>query len=286
MSRRTVFTTRTPLPAGISRAAVMATLRAHTAMIDLNPLVRERHAIPPPRHAAPDELHGVWYSVTDHVPFLPAGLASRQVSYTCCFHDVPDGLQTHCYAPCGLEIRARWTVGGSLPGEPTAPAERRLGAPRHGLWLREDMRCNILIGGFVRRTLKKAHARLVGRLQARSLAQEASPDNHASAPSGPSPSPGSGTPERGAGRTRRVGMPGAPARRRARVTDAPRALRGAGRNAARGGGGDREVSWCSSVRQRTRGLQRDGPGVEACSGGTGSTFTGSAQAAGCTYSVP
>jgi hypothetical protein len=37
MSKRTVFTTITPLPASISRQTVMETLHSHTEMIDLNP---------------------------------------------------------------------------------------------------------------------------------------------------------------------------------------------------------------------------------------------------------
>ncbi|PBP26042.1 hypothetical protein BUE80_DR003057 [Diplocarpon rosae] len=179
MSKRTVFTTLTPLPAGISRETVLSTLRAHTEMIDLNPLVVERHPIKPPPNATPEEFHCIWYSLTDRVQYLPGGLASGQVSYTCCFHDLQNGLQTHCYAPLGLDIKGKWTLGGSLPGEPIAPVELGLGAPLHGLWLREDMRCNILMGGFVKKTLKKAHSHLVGRLLVKSQIQEASLQNQA-----------------------------------------------------------------------------------------------------------
>lgn len=139
MSKRTVFTTITPLPAGVSRAVVMETLKSHTEMIDLNPLVIERHPIKPPPNATPEEYHCVWYSLTDRVSYLPGGLASGQVTYTCCFHDLKDGLQTHCYAPMGLDIKGKWTLGGSLPGEPIAPVELGVGAPLHGLWLREDV---------------------------------------------------------------------------------------------------------------------------------------------------
>jgi hypothetical protein len=38
MSKRTVYTTVTPLPAGIIRETVMETLHNHLEMIDLNPL--------------------------------------------------------------------------------------------------------------------------------------------------------------------------------------------------------------------------------------------------------
>jgi hypothetical protein len=36
MSKRTVFTTVTPLPLGVSRATVLETLHGHLEMIDLN----------------------------------------------------------------------------------------------------------------------------------------------------------------------------------------------------------------------------------------------------------
>jgi hypothetical protein len=96
------------------------------------------------------------------------------VTYTCAFHDLPNGLQTHCYAPAGLNIRDRWTIHGSLPGEPPQPVE--LGAPRTGLYLQEDvdMRCNIVMAGFVRKTLQKSHAALVDRLKIKALLVTAS----------------------------------------------------------------------------------------------------------------
>jgi len=166
MSKRTVFTTLTPLPAGITRETVMETLRAHTEMIDLNPLVEERHPIKPPPNATPEEYHCLWYSLTDRVQYLPGGIMSGKVSYNACFHDLENGLQTHCYAPMGLNIRGKWTLGGSLPGEPVVPVELGVGAPLHGLWLREDvdMKCNIMMTNFVKKTLKKAHSHLVDRL--------------------------------------------------------------------------------------------------------------------------
>jgi hypothetical protein len=165
MSKRSVFTTLTPLPAGISRQTVMETLRTHTEMIDLNPLVEERHSIKPPPNATPEEYHCLWYLLTDRISYLP-GMMSGKVSYNCCFHDLENGLQTHCYAPLGLNIKGKWTLGGSLPGEPVAPVELGVGAPLQGLWLREDvdMKCNIMMTSFVKKTLRKAHSHLVERL--------------------------------------------------------------------------------------------------------------------------
>ena len=166
MSKRTVYTKVTPLPAGVTRETVMETLHNHLEMIDLNPLVEERHPIKPPADATPEEFHCLWYSLTDRVSYLPGGLISGKVSYNACLHDLDRGLQTHCYAPMGLNIRGKWTLGGSLPGEPVAPVELGIGAPLTGLYLREDvdMKCNIMMTTFVKKTLRNAHARLVDRL--------------------------------------------------------------------------------------------------------------------------
>jgi hypothetical protein len=166
MSKKTVFTTVTALPAGITRQSVLETLHDHIAMIDLKPLVEQRHTIKPPADATPEEYHCRWYQMTDKVNYLPLGLYSGRVTYNACFHNLADGLQTHVYAPLGLSIKERWTVGGSLPGEPIKAVELGLGLPISGLWLREDvtMKCSILATKFARKTLTKAHARLVDRL--------------------------------------------------------------------------------------------------------------------------
>ncbi|GAW10830.1 hypothetical protein ANO14919_001650 [Xylariales sp. No.14919] len=166
MSKRTTFTTISPLPAGIPREVVIEFLHNHQEMIDLNPLIIERHPIPPPPHAPEEELRCVWWSLTDKISYLPGGLVSGEVEYTAAFNDLPNGVQTHCYAPLGLDIRERWSLGGTLPGEPLEPVEIGLGAPRQGLYLREDveLRCNFVMASFVKKTLKKAHGTLVDRL--------------------------------------------------------------------------------------------------------------------------
>jgi len=54
-----------------------------------------------------------------------------------------------------------------MPGEPRETVELGLSnAPREGLYVREDvdMRCNIVMTGFVKKTLKRAHLVLVDRL--------------------------------------------------------------------------------------------------------------------------
>ncbi|KAI1401348.1 hypothetical protein F4819DRAFT_486732 [Hypoxylon fuscum] len=166
MSKKTTFTTISPLPAGMTRAAVISFLHNHVEMIDLNPLVIERHPIPPPAHAPPEEQRCTWWSMTDKISYLPGGVVTGDITYTAAFHDLPDGIQTHCYAPMGTDIRERWSLNGNLPGEPPQPVELGIGAPRQGLYLREDveLRCNFVMSSFVKKTLKKAHGTLVDRL--------------------------------------------------------------------------------------------------------------------------
>jgi hypothetical protein len=185
MSKRSIFTTITPLPEGVTRETVLETLHTHTEMIDLNPLVQERHPIKPPAKASPEEYHCQWYEITDTVQYLPGGVLTGSVSFNACFHDLADGIQTHIYAPMGLEIRGRWTVGGSLPGEPQAPVEIGKGIPLSGLYLREDnnVKCNILMAGIVKKNLKHSHAALVARILARAQLQDATqPNNRRSEP--------------------------------------------------------------------------------------------------------
>ncbi|ROW13938.1 hypothetical protein VPNG_04163 [Cytospora leucostoma] len=152
--------------AGISRGVVIDFLQNHVDMIDLNPLVKERHPINPPPEAPDDEIDCVWYSLTDRITYLPGGLASGDVSYICAFHDLPTGIQTHCRAPLNVDIRDKWTLNGTLPGEPAEPVELGIGAPATGLYIREDvdLRCNILMTSFVKKNIKRSHMTLVDRL--------------------------------------------------------------------------------------------------------------------------
>ncbi|KJR82247.1 uncharacterized protein SPSK_03142 [Sporothrix schenckii 1099-18] len=182
LSKRTVFTSITPLPLNVSRAAAVDFLHDYETMIDINPLIIDRHRIPPPPEAEADEAHCTWYQLTDTVvmPWSASSPASADttsaktkpgnVSYTCAFHPLPDGMQTHCRAPLGVDIRDRWTIGGTEPGEPKQPLElglASLGAPSTGLYLREDvdLRCNRLMAGFVKKTLKKSHEGVVEKLK-------------------------------------------------------------------------------------------------------------------------
>ncbi|KAK6087473.1 hypothetical protein SCUP234_01631 [Seiridium cupressi] len=165
MSKRTTFTTISPLPASVSRQVVLDFLHDHQSMIDLNPLVIERHPLPePPPHCPEDERQCVWWSMTDKIAYAP-GIKS-DLTYTAAFQDLHDGIRTHCYAPMGTHIRERWSLGGTLPGEPKQPVELGLGAPSQGLYIREDVevRCNFLMAGFVKKTILKSHGVLCERL--------------------------------------------------------------------------------------------------------------------------
>ncbi|KAH8716922.1 hypothetical protein GQ44DRAFT_775681 [Phaeosphaeriaceae sp. PMI808] len=167
MPKTATFTTITPLPAGITKKSVLEMYQDHLAMIDLNPLVVERFKCRPPAYAPADEYFTTaWYTIKDKVSYLPGGLATGSVSYHACFDDMPDGLETHVYAPLGLDIRGKWSVGGSFVGEAPRPLEKGLKIPRHGLYIREDVRmtCSTFLMGFVKRTFKDSHSALVEKL--------------------------------------------------------------------------------------------------------------------------
>lgn len=123
MAKKTLFTTITPLPAGVGREVVYATLHDHIEMIDLNPSHESRAPCRAPPEASPEEYHCQWYEITDKVAYLPANMYTGQVSFKSCFHDLANGVQIHVYAPMGLEIKQKWTLGGNLPHEPVMPRE-------------------------------------------------------------------------------------------------------------------------------------------------------------------
>lgn len=106
-------------------------------------------------------------------------MATGTVTYHACFHDLPMGLQTHVYAPLGTDIKSKWSIGGSLPGEPRMPAELGLNIPKSGLYLREDidLRASFMMSRFVRKTLQSAHATLVDRLLEKNSLKERNRSN-------------------------------------------------------------------------------------------------------------
>jgi hypothetical protein len=169
MSKRGVLTHITPLPAYITREAAIELLHDHSLMITLNPLVTHHGRCEPPRHALPEEMESVWYEITDKIEYVPGTPLAGNVTYTACMHDMPTGLQTHIHAPAGLEIRGKWQILGTMPGEKREAVEihtEQHGIPLEGLYLREDsdLRCNFMLTSIARKNLKKGHAGLIKRL--------------------------------------------------------------------------------------------------------------------------
>lgn len=167
MYKQTSFTSTTPLPSHLPKDAVVATLHNHREIIEMNPLVIHYERCDAPAQAPADEHQCSWYEITDRISCLPWGFMQGRVSYKGGFCDRPGGIQTHVYAPMGLEIRSTWTVCGSMQGDTQEPTESGLGdAPREGLYLREDvdMQCLIFASWFIRRTLEQSHSALVDRL--------------------------------------------------------------------------------------------------------------------------
>ncbi|KAE8449117.1 hypothetical protein EG329_008500 [Mollisiaceae sp. DMI_Dod_QoI] len=162
-------------------------------MIDLNPAHTERHRVGPPPEASAEEYHCTWYQITDKISYFPG--YKGKISFKACFHDLAVGVQIHVYAPMGLDIKEKWSLGGNAPGEPVQPAEIGIGAPIAGLYLREDveLKCNFMMTSFVKKQLKDALSTLVARLIVKSQLAEAAETNRKIAQgwSPTSPVPGS-----------------------------------------------------------------------------------------------
>lgn len=81
MSKTSVFTTVTPLPAGITRQSVLDTYRNHIEMIELNPLVVERFKCKPPTYAPAEEFYSTWYTIKGTSPPYPSLSRRTTTSY-------------------------------------------------------------------------------------------------------------------------------------------------------------------------------------------------------------
>ncbi|KND88311.1 hypothetical protein TOPH_07072 [Tolypocladium ophioglossoides CBS 100239] len=172
LRKKEAFTVVTPIPGFIPRQLALDILHSHSEVITLNPLVLEHRPIPAPRTAAADEFYSTWYEIVERIQYVPGmGRAgSGRITFSGCFHDMPWGLQTHIYAPLGVDLRNRYRIAGNQPG--LEPPEHReigleaLGAPADGLYLREDIeiKCNIAMVGFVMSQLKAASKDMVQRI--------------------------------------------------------------------------------------------------------------------------
>ena len=175
MSKRSVFTNVTPLPGHVSRETAVALLHDHVEMIEMNPLVIRLEPTTAPPNATPEEVKVMhWYSITDEIVYVPGTKVKGETTYKAGFYNLPVGLQTHVFAPAGVDIKTKWSVGGSLPGEEKESVELGLSAPREGLYIREDadLRCSVFVMNFVKRNLKRGHHVLCERLIKKALLAE------------------------------------------------------------------------------------------------------------------
>jgi hypothetical protein len=168
MPKKVSYTNITPIPSHIPRQLAIDMLHSHGEIIELNPLVLEHHPIKAPRDAPADEFFSVWHEITERIQYIPGAgkLGSGKISFKGVFHDMPWGLQTHIYAPAGVDLRNKWQIRGNQPGEPPEQRELGSGAPPEGLYLREDVeiKCNFAMVPFVKSTTKAASKVLVDRL--------------------------------------------------------------------------------------------------------------------------
>ncbi|CAH0058421.1 unnamed protein product [Clonostachys solani] len=172
LKKKEVFTVVTPIPSFIPRRLALDILHSHSEVITLNPLVLGHTKISPPDNAAADEMHSTWYAIHERVQVIPGTgkVGAKEITFNGCFHDMPWGLQTHIYAPFGIDMRVRYRIAGNQPGV-EAPEHRELGfdsldVPADGLYLREDIeiRCNISIVSFVKAQAKAASKDMVDRI--------------------------------------------------------------------------------------------------------------------------
>ncbi|CAG8219702.1 unnamed protein product [Penicillium salamii] len=169
MRRKETYTNITPIPSCVPRQLALDILHSHSEIITLNPLVLTHEPIRAPRNAVADEYYSTWYEITERVQYVPGlgKMGSGKISFKGCFNNVPWGLQTHMYAPMGIDLQSKWRIGGNQPDEPPESWERRTdGAPQNGLYLREDIEieCNRTLISFVKNQLKAASKVLVDRL--------------------------------------------------------------------------------------------------------------------------
>ncbi|KAI1100716.1 hypothetical protein F4804DRAFT_318282 [Jackrogersella minutella] len=172
LKKKEVYTVITPIPPFIPRQLAIDILHSHGEVITLNPLVLEYKQIKAPRNAAADEYFSTWYEINERIQYIPGmgRLGSGKLSFNGCFHDLPWGLQTHIYVPLGIDLRNKYRIGGNQPGvEPPEQQEMglaALGAPKDGLYLREDIeiRCNITLVSMVKAQMKAASKEMVGRI--------------------------------------------------------------------------------------------------------------------------
>lgn len=168
MKKKSVYANITPIPRHIPRQLAIDMLHSHGEIIELNPLVLGYKPVKAPQDAPSDEFFSTWYEITERIQYIPGmgKMGSGKIAFKGVFHDMPWGLQTHVYAPMGIDIRNKWQIRGNQPGEPPETKELGSGAPADGLYLREDIeiRCNPAMISFVKKELKAASKVMVDRM--------------------------------------------------------------------------------------------------------------------------
>ncbi|KXJ91847.1 hypothetical protein Micbo1qcDRAFT_161878 [Microdochium bolleyi] len=172
LRKKEVYTVITPIPGFIPRQLALDILHSHKEVITLNPLVLDVKQIEAPRNAEPDEYFSTWYEITERIQVVPGmgRLGGGKIKFNGCFHDMPWGVQSHIYAPMSIDMRNKYRIGGNQPGiEPPEHQEMglaSLGAPKDGLYLREDIefKCNITLVGVVKAQMKAASKDMIARM--------------------------------------------------------------------------------------------------------------------------
>jgi len=168
MRKKTNYTQVTPIPSTIPRQLAVEMLHSHGEIITLNPLVLDYKPVKAPRDAPADEYYSTWYEIQQKIQFVPGAgkMGSGKIHFKGCFHDMDYGIQTHMYAPANVDLRNKWRICGSQPGEPREIPEIGIGAPSEGLYLREDVeiKCNFAMASFVKKEMKAAAKIMVDRM--------------------------------------------------------------------------------------------------------------------------
>ncbi|EME40734.1 hypothetical protein DOTSEDRAFT_100138, partial [Dothistroma septosporum NZE10] len=164
MPKKTIYTKITPLPRNVPRQLAIEMLHSHKEVIELNPLVTGVKPIDAPRDAPNDEYFSQWYEINEVITW-GFGM-KKKIAFKGVFHDQPYGLQSHVYAPMGVDLRNKYRIGGNQPGEPRETRELGIDTPLDGLYLREDVEivCNLALAGFVKKETKEATGKMIARL--------------------------------------------------------------------------------------------------------------------------
>lgn len=111
-----------------------------------------------------DEYFSQWYEIAEVITW-GFGM-KKKISFKGVFHDLPYGMQSHVYAPMGVDMRNKYRIGGNQPGEPREARELGVDTPLDGLYLREDVEivCNIALASYVKKEAKDATGKMVERM--------------------------------------------------------------------------------------------------------------------------